>query len=74
MSETDRDQIARDEPPELDDRIDAEDLPAGPETPAEEEELDADIEQAEDEGMTDPDVPVPSGLGPTPRMSRPGLR
>ena len=61
MSETDRDQIARDEPPELDDRIDSDDPPVGAETPAEEEELDADIEQAEDEGMTDPDVPIPRG-------------
>lgn len=41
-------------------------FPTGPETPVEEEQLETEIEQAEDEGMTDPDVPVPGPHASTP--------
>lgn len=34
-------------------------FPTGPETPVEEEQLETEIEQAANEGMTDADVPVP---------------
>jgi hypothetical protein len=36
-----------------------EDIPSGPETPREAEELEVEIERGEGEGMADPDVPVP---------------